>query len=79
MSLRSAVIRSFSIRMLTGFTTTLAESGQTSSSTFSPLDFSVDPVSTMSTITSERPTIGASSMEPFSLMISTVWFFVSLK
>lgn len=29
-------------------------------------------VSTMSQMTSESPTIGASSIEPFSLMISTV-------
>ena len=44
----------------------------TSSSTVSPFSFKVDPVSTISTITSESPTIGASSMEPFILMISTV-------
>ncbi len=37
---------------------------------------SVAPVSTISTITSESPTIGASSTEPLSFMISTVWCFL---
>ena len=52
------------------------ESGHTSSRTVSPFSLRVDPVSTISTITSARPTIGASSIEPFSLMISTVWCLV---
>ena len=68
----SAVIRSFSIFMLTWFTTTRADSGQTSSSTERPFSRSVVPVSTISQMTYESPTIGASSIEPFSLMISTV-------
>ena len=54
------------------FTTTRAESGQTSSNTVSPFSRKVVPVSTISQITSDSPTIGASSMEPFSLIISTV-------
>ena len=45
---------------------------QLQNSTFRPFSRRVLPVSTISTITSESPTIGASSMEPFSLMISTV-------
>ena len=53
----------------------LAESGQTSSRTLRPFSRSVLPVSTISTITSDRPTIGASSMEPFNLISSTVWCF----
>jgi len=46
--------------------------GHTSSSTSSPFSFKVDPVSTMSTMTSDSPTSGPSSTEPFSLMMSTV-------
>ena len=38
-----------------------AESGHTSSNTVNPFSRSVDPVSTISTMTSESPTIGASS------------------
>ena len=67
-----ALIRSFSIFMLTWFTTIRADSGQISSKTCSPFSRSVAPVSTISTITSASPTIGASSIEPYSLMISTV-------
>ena len=52
--------------------TTLADNGQISSNTSKPFSRSVEPVSTISTITSDRPTIGASSTDPFSLMISTV-------
>ena len=69
------VMRSFSVFMLTWFTTILADRVQISSSTRSPFSRRVEPVSTMSTITSDRPTMGASSMEPLSLMISTVWYF----
>lgn len=61
-----------SIRILTGFTIILADNGHTSSNTSRPFSRRVDPVSTISTITSDSPTIGASSMEPFNLMISTV-------
>ena len=45
--------------------------GRISAITSRSFSRSVVPVSTISTITSERPTIGASSIEPFSLMIST--------
>ena len=72
MSLTSFVIRSFSIFMLTWLTTIRADNGQTSSRTSSPFSLNVAPVSTISTITSDKPTIGASSTEPLSLMISTV-------
>ena len=71
-SLINLVILSFSIFILTWFTTTLAERGQTSSSTVNPFSLSVVPVSTISQITYHRPTIGARSIEPFNLMISTV-------
>ena len=56
---------------IVGKDTILAERGQTSSNTFRPFSLSVLPVSTISTITSDSPTIGASSMEPFNLMISS--------
>ena len=52
------MIRSFSIFILTWFTTTRAESGQTSSNTVSPFSRKVVPVSTISQITSDSPTIG---------------------
>ena len=42
----------------------------TSSTSTKPLAASVPPVSTTSTMQSARPTTGASSMEPYSLMIS---------
>ena len=47
-----------------------AEMGMNSVSTFKSFSRRVVPVSTMSTITSERPRMGASSMEPFSWMMS---------
>ena len=47
-----------------------AEMGMNSVTTFRPFSRKVVPVSTMSTMTSDRPRIGASSMEPFSLMMS---------
>ena len=50
----------------------LAESGQISSNTSKPFSRSVEPVSTISTITSDNSTRGPSSTEPFSLIISTV-------
>ena len=67
-----SLILALSIRILTGFTIILADNGHTSSNTSRPFSRRVDPVSTISTITSDSPTIGASSMEPFNLMISTV-------
>ncbi len=54
----SSLMRSFSIRILTGFTIIRADRGHTSSSTTRPFSFSVEPVSTISTMTSESPTIG---------------------
>src|SRR5699024_11285727 len=60
-------ILSSSIFILTWFTIILAERGHISSSTFSPFSRRVLPVSTISTITSESPTMGASSMDPFNL------------
>ena len=42
-----------------------------SSATFSPFSFMVAPVSTISTIASAKPTNGANSIEPYSLIIST--------
>ena len=66
------LILSSSIFMLTWLTTILADKGQTFSNTVSPFSFNVVPVSTISTITSDKPTIGASSTEPLSLIISTV-------
>ena len=48
--------------MLTGLTIIRADSGHTSSSTTSPFSFNVEPVSTISTMTSDKPTIGASSI-----------------
>ena len=47
-----------------------AEMGMNSVTTRRPFSRRVVPVSTISTMTSERPRMGASSMEPFSLMIS---------
>ena len=47
-----------------------AEMGMNSVMTFRSFSRSVVPVSTISTMTSERPRMGASSMEPFSLMMS---------
>ena len=47
-----------------------AEIGINSSITVRSFSFKVVPVSTISTMTSDRPKIGASSMEPFSLMMS---------
>ena len=53
--------------------TTLRENGLTVLEEVCPLSARVVvPVSTISQITSDSPTIGASSMEPFSLIISTV-------
>ena len=68
----SSLILSFSIRILTGLTIIRADNGHTSSSTTSPFSFNVEPVSTISTMTSDKPTIGASSIEPFNFTISTV-------
>ena len=50
----------------------LALMGSISSSTARLFSLSVVPVSTMSTMTSERPSMGASSMEPLSFIISMV-------
>ena len=44
--------------------------GSIVSSTCRSFSRSVVPVSTMSTMTSERPSMGASSMEPLSFMMS---------
>ncbi|CFO07320.1 Uncharacterised protein [Bordetella pertussis] len=43
----------------------------TSSTAARPLARSVPPVETRSTMASARPTSGASSIEPYSLMMST--------
>ena len=48
----------------------LALMGSIVSKTLRSFSLSVVPVSTMSTMTSDRPMMGASSMEPFSLIIS---------
>ena len=47
-----------------------AEMGMNSVMTFRSFSRRVVPVSTMSTITSLSPRMGASSMEPLSLMMS---------
>ncbi len=69
----SRVIRSFSRFMLTWFDHH-AGGQRADFLQHQPDRFpsAVVPVSTMSTMTSDSPTMGASSMEPFSLMISTV-------
>ena len=51
-------------------TMTLAEMGMMVSTTSSPFSFKVVPVSTISTITSDIPNTGASSMDPLRWMIS---------
>ena len=48
------------------------DNGQSSSNTSRPFSRKVEPVSTISTITSESCTIGPNSTEPFNLIISTV-------
>ena len=53
------------------FTTILVEISEIFSITSRPLALSVDPVSTISTIASDKPTTGPNSTEPSSLIIST--------
>ena len=48
-----------------------AEIGMIGSTSTSPLARSVPPVDTTSTMASASPTSGASSIEPYSLMMST--------
>ena len=52
------------------FTISLAEIGKNFSTTIKSFSFKVVPVSTISTITSDKSRIGASSIEPLSLIIS---------
>lgn len=73
------VMRSFSVFMLTWFTTILADRVQISSSTRSPFSRRVEPVSTISTIPSERPSSGASSTEPSILITRTSIALLSKK